>query len=151
MLRLFSIEHAFPRIANAGYRVQKTAQFGAQRVGAIEFSHCVIRARKAMDGAQSQARRCSSAHDSTYSAQRIDTDRWKDGSTECGREKRMADGRWQMAALGKLLGSAICHLPSNYDAIISVSAKRRCASVHVVSIVNPLSRASVRSVASSYL
>jgi hypothetical protein len=87
MLRLFSIEHAFPRIANAGYRVQKTAHFGAQRVCAIEFSHCVVRARKAMDGAQSQARRCSSAHDSTYSAQRIDTDRWKDGSTECGKPK----------------------------------------------------------------
>src|SRR5262245_32336916 len=97
MLRLFSIEHAFPRIANACYHTQKTAQFGAQDGCAVEFSDCDFRARKAIDDAQSRALRCSSAHESTYSAQRIDTDRWKGVSTECGFGIgwRMADGRWR--------------------------------------------------------
>jgi len=56
MLRLFSIEHAFPHITKACYHAQKSAQFGAQRGCAMEFSRCVFSAREATDGAQSDAR-----------------------------------------------------------------------------------------------
>jgi hypothetical protein len=43
MLRLFSIEHAFRRIANAGYHAQKTAQSSAQRGCAIDCSRAVFK------------------------------------------------------------------------------------------------------------
>jgi hypothetical protein len=42
MLRLFSIEHAFRRIANPCYHAQKTAQLSARRACAIDCSRRVF-------------------------------------------------------------------------------------------------------------
>jgi len=77
MLRLFSIEHAFRRIAKAGYHAQKTAQSSAQRGCAIDCSRAVFKRAQAIDGAQCGACGCRNERQPTYSAQCIDTDRWK--------------------------------------------------------------------------
>ena len=81
VLRLFRIEHAFRKAVHQCYHAEKTAQFHAQQRCAIELTKRCVAVRKAIDGARIHRVhvRCGAAH--TYSAQRMDADENKGGST----------------------------------------------------------------------